>query len=216
MINSKLILCDVDECILHWAEGFTKFLKEHHDIIPNRIRDSHQIYKWLEINPDDANKLVVEFNSSDKFAMLKPVDLSQDVLGKLAEEGYRFVAITSCSSDGVIEKMRRENLFYYFGNIFEEVHCLDFDDDKGRILSMYPKSFWIEDSIDGAERGADIGHVTFLIDQEHNSGLKDPRIIRVKNWTDIYNLIHFWPGGVNSDINSVIPESLKIYIKNRK
>lgn len=190
MLSTKLLLVDVDECLLKWTDGFTKFLKNHHDIIPNRVRDDHEIYKWLEIHPNEALKLITEFNSSEYFSMLEPFDSAQEVLAKLSDEGFRFVAITSCSSDGIIEKMRRENLMYYFGNIFEEVHCLDFDDDKGRILSQYPKTFWVEDAVDWAERGADIGHSTFLIDHEHNKWLDDPRIIRVKDWNTIYKLIH--------------------------
>lgn len=208
MIKSKLILTDVDEVLLHWTGAFTRFIKEHHDIIPSRVRDDHYIAKWLEIHPDEAFAMVKEFNSSDDFGMLEPFDSAQSVLGKLSDEGFRFVAITSCSSDGIVERLRRQNLVYYFGNIFEEVHCLDFDDDKGRVLSRYPKAIWVEDSMDWAVRGADLGHATFLIDHEHNKSLVHPHIMRVKDWNTIYRHIHLF-----SD-NPEIPASLPVTTEN--
>lgn len=185
----KLILTDVDESILQWSAGFTKFLYNRHNFENIRPRDDHRVYKWLEIHPQEAMDLILEFNLSDEFGLLEPFDGAETILPKLYDDGYKFVAITSCSSDGIIEKMRRENLMYYFGNIFEKIYCLDFDADKGQILNQYPKSFWVEDSSDWAERGADIGHLTFLINHEHNKRLNDPRIIRVDDWHTIYNTI---------------------------
>ena len=189
-MDNKLILTDVDECILQWTEGFTNFICDHKDIKVSKERDDHRVYKWLEIHDDEAYKLVMEFNSSNYFSLLEPFACAQQVLPKLYTEGYRFVAITSCSSDSIISKMRRENLQKYFGNIFKEVHCLDFGDDKGEILLQYPKAIWVEDAMEWAVRGADLGHSTFLISHKHNETLVDPRIVRVNNWHTLYNIIH--------------------------
>ncbi|NJO61548.1 MAG: hypothetical protein HC836_25860 [Richelia sp. RM2_1_2] len=190
MLKNKHLLCDVDECILQWTNGFTKFLHQHHNIIPSRIRDDHSVYKWLEIHPEEAHNLVTEFNSSHQFAALEPFDGAQKILPKLYNEGYTIVAITCCSSDSIIAAMRRENLHKYFGNIFQDIICLDFYDDKKAVLSRYKNAFWIEDNMEWAVAGADLGHKTFLINHKHNESLNDSRIIRVDDWHIIYSMIY--------------------------
>ena len=186
---NKLLLTDVDECILQWSTGFIQYLYDYHGFTDIKKRNDHYVSKWLEIHPDEAVTLVTEFNRSHYFAALEPFDSAHIVLPRLYNEGYKIVAITSCSSEGIVAEMRRINLQRYFGNIFSEVHCLDFFDDKGEVLNRYPKTFWVEDSIEWAVRGADLGHTTFLINHLHNESLDDPRIVRVDNWLDIYNMI---------------------------
>lgn len=202
----KLILTDVDEVILQWTKGFTDFLHTHHDIIPDRIRDDHHVYKWLEIHQDHAYDLVMEFNSSHHFAALQPFDGAAKILPKMHREGWKFVAVTSCSSDSIIAQMRRDNLHKFFGDIFTEIHCLDFSDDKGDVLSSYPKTIWVEDAMEWAVRGADLGHSTFLINHKHNETLVDPRIVRVSDWHTLYNIIQSFTGIPE------IPESLEVTV----
>jgi 5'(3')-deoxyribonucleotidase len=189
-LPARLILTDVDEVVLHWTDAFTDWLKTYKNIFPTKYRNDHYISKWLEIHPDDACELVVEFNSSKHFGVLEPYDCASIYLPKLHAEGFKIVAITSCSSHNFVADMRKMNLRKYFGDIFETVHCLDFTGDKGEVLATYPKAFWVEDSDHWAVVGADIGHTTFLVDHLHNKHLNDKRITRVSNWYEIYTKIN--------------------------
>jgi hypothetical protein len=86
---AKLILTDCDEVILHWTDAFTNWLKTEKSIFPTKYRNSHYISTWLDIHPDEACDLVVEFNSSKHFEVLEPYDCATDYLPKLHSEGAR-------------------------------------------------------------------------------------------------------------------------------
>lgn len=190
MLKNRTILSDVDGVLLHWINGFTNFLHQHHNIIPTRIHENHAIHEWLEVHPDKANELIMEFNSSYHFSMLEPLSSAHSVVPKLYNEGYSIIAITSCSSESTIAALRKKNLQKYFGNIFENVYCLDIHDDKKGILEQYKNAFWIEDTMKWAVTGAELGHKTFLIDHSYNRFSDDPRVSRVKNWHIIYDMIY--------------------------
>ena len=200
----KLILTDVDECILQWTDPFIRFVNEKYNVYPKAGRNSHLIYEWLEVHPDKAYEMVIDFNTSHHFGALEPFNSAAKYIPMLHNEGYRFVAISACSDSDHVAEMRKANIAKYFGNIFEDIFCVGFHQGKKSVLEKFPKSFWVEDAMQWALVGADAGHQTFLIDHEHNKLLIDPRIIRVKDWHTIYNLVRSY----NEDDN--IPEGLQI------
>ncbi len=188
--REKMLLVDVDGVLLHWVNGFTKFLLEQHDITVPENQNSHYIHEWLEVHPDAALKLISDFNASHHFSLLEPLNQSDEFLPMFYEEGFRIVAVTSCSSDTKIGEMRRENLHRYFGDIFETIHCLDLHQCKSDILKQYPKGYWVEDIPSWALKGAEAGHLTFLMDHSYNRSFKDSNVIRAKDWYMIYQFVH--------------------------
>ena len=87
--------------------------------------------------------------------------------------------------------MREQNLKEVFGDVFETIECLDTGADKDEALSKIPEgTFWIEDKPVNAELGADMGLVALLLDHAHNSVYNTVNSVRrVKDWTEIYNVI---------------------------
>jgi hypothetical protein len=85
------------------------------------------------------------------------------------------------------------NLEKLFGKTaFEKVICLDTGADKDSALAPYKDSglFWIEDKLENAEVGLNLGLRPVLV--EHGFNMNDsikPGIKKVVNWKEIYEYI---------------------------
>lgn len=185
---NKLILVDVDEVLLHWKKEFSKFLHdlEMHPTVP---WTTHNMVIWLNIPRPEVDKLIYEFNTSGRFENLEEYEYSVESVTKLAEKGYRFVAISACGSDPLVTKIRRRGLEKSFGKVFDDIHCVDGSVGKRSLLESYPKTWWIDDSKENVLIGHEIGHTTLLFDQLPNKDFEHDEITRVYNWKEIYQII---------------------------
>ena len=84
------------------------------------------------------------------------------------------------------------NLKKLFGNTaFEKFVFLDTGEDKDRALEPYRNSamWWIEDKITNCQTGLGLGLKPLLMEHGHNMDYDDPKIPRVRNWRQIYEII---------------------------
>lgn len=126
---------------------------------------------WLGTEPHETIQLIEEFNSSDDFGKLSPVEGAVNALNTaIAHHGerVRFHVVTSCSSDWDTVEMRKANLKRYFGPIFGSVHCLDLGQSKEVLLHAFEPGIWIEDNLKNALIGVRAGHRTFMRQTSHN------------------------------------------------
>lgn len=187
-----MILTDVDGVLLDWFSGFRAWLKTR-GIRPVESGDpsSWDMTEWL---PNlNVQELIMQFNASPDFANIPAYPDAVLYLRKLHKMGHPIVAITSCSADKVTYDMRWDNLQALFGAIFADLICLPLMTSKVPILLTYPPradTWWIEDSLHGAQAGVDVGHQTFLIDRRYNIGKDVHRsVTRVEGWEEIYERI---------------------------
>lgn len=63
--------------------------------------------------------------------------------------------------------------------------------DKDEALEEYRDSgcFWIEDKVENAELGVELGLETILIEHGHNEDYENENIQKVTHWKEIYDLI---------------------------
>ena len=83
------------------------------------------------------------------------------------------------------------NLEKLFGDtVFEEIICLGTGADKDEALAPYRNSecYWVEDKIQNAEVGYNLGLKSILMSHGHNMDYSGS-IPVVKNWAEIYELI---------------------------
>jgi hypothetical protein len=105
--------------------------------------------------------------------------------------GYRFHCITSLSSDKYAQRLRYQNLDLLFGReLWDEVICLPCGADKDDALIPYANSecFWIEDKVQNAELGVQLGLNSILVAHTHNAHYKG-EIPRFHRWKEIYKHI---------------------------
>ena len=191
--KKKVILTDIDGVMLDWEEGFSVWM-EHHGYKP--VEGYKLMYKIGErygISNEEGHKLVRLFNESAAIGFLPPVRDAQHYVRLLAEKHkYKFLAVTSLSTDIYAKELRVRNLKKLFGDIVIDVICLDTGADKDeeldRLSRIYKGNYWIEDKPENADAGVKCGFKSLLVEHGHNLDYKGPATV-VKTWEEIYNII---------------------------
>lgn len=188
----KVILTDADGVLLNWEYAFKTWMKtKGYKIEHPEARDEYGVQHQYNISKALKDLLVLEFNASAAMGFLPSMRDSIHYVKKLhEEEGYVFHVITSMSDDRHAKSLRKSNLRKLFGRyVFEKFIILGCGEDKTEVLNEYRDSglMWIEDKLENAELGRDLGLDSILIAHGHNQG--DHGIPRYSKWKGIYNRI---------------------------
>lgn len=192
--HSKIIITDVDGCLLDWEWSFQVWMQEHgFELLPNS-KLSYSIEDRFGIPTDQGMKWVKQFNESAAIGFLPPLRDAMYYVKRLFEEhGYEFHCITSVGSDPNVHKLREMNLQKLFGaSTITRLVCLDLGASKEDILAEYKGSgyYFIEDKESNAEAGLDVGLKSILMEHGFNMRYQCTRPLPVvKNWKEIYELI---------------------------
>lgn len=187
---NKIIAIDCDGVLVKWEETFDKWMALNE--FKKHASDHYDMHMNYWMSKGQMEVLIKVFNESAWMRYMEPVDGAVDNVKKIAELGYRFHVITSQSLDPIANRARKENLKELFGDVFEKIECLDTGADKDEALDrLEPGTIWIEDKPKNAELGAQMGLVALLLDLPHNSYYNTNKysVQRVKDWTEIYNVI---------------------------
>ena len=180
-----LLLTDLDETVLQFSDTLQSFLESEFGLVSKlRLKDHHDIPQMYGISIEETLDCVRRFHRSEWMRCLPPDPSAVAVLPELYERGYRFVAITACLNEPSIVEARRANL-EVFGMPWEDVRCLGLTRCKKAALECYPPSIWVDDLMDHAATGADVGHRSFLLDKPYNSSKDHPAVTRVGDWHEI-------------------------------
>ena len=191
--KEKIILTDVDGVLLDWEEGFTVWMEHHGHKPVDGYKLMYKIGERYGISNNEGHRMVRLFNESAAIGFLPPLRDAQYYVKLLAEKhGYRFLAVTSLSTDAYAKELRVRNLNKIFGDIFTDVICLDTGADKDEVLkelaTKYSNNWWIEDKPENADCGSAVGFRSILVEHGHNMDAQTDAIVAV-NWEEIYNTI---------------------------
>lgn len=189
----KLILTDCDGVCLDWEWAFNVWMGEHgFEEVPDS-KFSYDMSVRYGIPRDQVRKLIRIFNESAAIGFLPAQRDAVYYIKRLHEEhGFRFHAITSLSLDPNAQKLREMNIHKLFGpTAFERIVCLDTGAEKDDALEEYEGTgcFWVEDKIENAEVGYNMGLKSLLLEHGHNMHYYHDHITIVKNWKHIYEVI---------------------------
>jgi FMN phosphatase YigB (HAD superfamily) len=188
----SLILVDADGVILDWEYAFSVWMEQHGFVKTEGSQFIYDIGKRYGIDHEQGRKLIKIFNESAAIGFLPPLRDAMYYVKRLHEEhGYVFHCITSLSLDANAGKLREMNLRKLFGKTaFEKIICLDTGADKHDALEPYRDSgcWWVEDKIENAEVGLELGLRSILMEHGHNMNHECPYPV-VKNWREIYAII---------------------------
>ncbi len=194
MEKHKVILTDADGVLVTWLTGFEEFMSEKgYSHVPN-TRNTDSMEARYCITNNEAYTLISEYNESPFVADLAPHADAVEYIGKLVEEGFKFVCITSIGSNPNSIKYRKENLDKLFGPCFLELICLNFGSSKKDALMPWRGSdlFWIEDHAKNAEQGHELGLKSILIRHEYNQHYTPehfPVVGPDNPWKKIYEIV---------------------------
>jgi len=191
-MNDQTILTDCDGVLLDWEWAFGIWMQERGYVQRPNAKDYYKISDQFEnLSAPDAKKFTRLFNESAAIGFLPPLRDSVYWMKRLNEElGYRFICITSLSTDVNAQKLRRMNLEKYYGDVFDDVVCLETGSDKHEALDKVVGTgyWWIEDKPENADVGFERGLRSILIEHGHNMNHTCPYPI-VKNWKEIFEIV---------------------------
>ena len=191
---NKTILTDCDGVLLNWDWAFITWCKFKGIVDEDVVIDykKYDMVERLDFNTEvDCPDLVREFNSSAAIGFLPPLRDAVEYVTKLGDEGWRFVVITSMSTNPYAIQLRIDNLTKMFGPVFDEITSLDTGADKTFQLSKYQNSelYWIEDKIENAKVGVKLGLKSILMEHGHNMEYQGGARL-VKNWHDVWRIVN--------------------------
>ncbi len=196
--TEKIILTDVDGVLLDFPAQMTVFLNEQKNanIKLEDWQKSYWIHDLLGCTVEEASQMAVEFSHSDYFKHLPAKECALEAVENLANDGWRFIAITAagtgCGNQDVkrVHSNRFENLEKHFGSVFDDLHITNFRNCKGPKLEEFDSAWWIEDSVSHANAGHDIGHKSIIIESNHYDPEKNIyNLPLVKTWHEIEALV---------------------------
>jgi hypothetical protein len=185
---NKIILTDCDGVLLNWQYAFDCWIKSKGYI--KLKKDLYSVNESYAISRGEAVKLIIQFNESATIGYLPPLRDSIHYIKKLHEEkGYIFHVITSLSKNIYAQKLREQNLQKLFGSAIDRVICLDTGEDKNKALEPYRDSglLWVEDKIENARLGEEMGLEPVLMQHRFNMHASD--IYKVDNWKEIFHIV---------------------------
>ena len=190
-LSKKMILVDCDGVLVDWQYGFYRWMRERgYEPV---AQGHYDINETFGITKSESKTLVRTFNESAAIGWLPQFRDSVKYVRRLHEgHGFIFHCITSLSLDTYAGKLREKNLHALFGKtVFEKIECLDCGADKDEALEPYRDSgcFWVEDKVENAITGLNMGLQSVLIEHDHNKSATVDGVLRAKNWKEIYELI---------------------------
>jgi len=194
MKKEKIILTDADGVLVDWNTAFDKFMARHgHPRVPETDSE-YNISIRHNVTTHQAMEYVKQFNESVDIATLSPFADSVEYVRLLSELDFRFVVVTSISSHPDAKVHRTNNLIDLFGDVFDDIHCIEQGASKAAILLNWADTgyFWIEDHMRQAEAGHEAGLKTVLINHPYNYHYKTdlfPTVSYDTPWNEIYNMV---------------------------
>lgn len=183
------ILTDVDGVLLNWEYAFNTWMKSHGYVESQLSRGAaYDMGDRYGLSKSEKTQLIKMFNESAAIGFLPPLRDAIHYVRKLHEKhGYVFHVITSLSLDRNAQILREQNLIKLFGEgVFEKFTYCDTGADKDEALEPYRNcgDIWIEDKVENAELGLDLGLDSILIEHGHNMNYDN--IPLMKNWKEVY------------------------------
>lgn len=195
-MSNKLILVDVDGVLLDWKNGFLQFMAI--EGIVEKDNSKYHVWEWMEtkdkkeIDEEKGRFMIEYFNRSAWMRFLDPLRDVVDIVKALKAKGYEFKAITSMHTDKPAQELRKMNIAEIFGEgTISDITFLPTGADKTEALSKYEGSgaWWIEDKVENAKIGKDLGLTPIIIEHEYNKDQYVHEIPTAKFWSTVYKHI---------------------------
>lgn len=189
----KILLTDVDGTFLDFAPAYFAYMESKGWVLPE-FNPAKRLYVSMGMEPDASDDYVCDFSESDFGANLQAYPDAVRYLERFKRDGWLIVAISKWHNSPKAIANREYNIEKHFGKgLFDKIHCIGLKSNKYPFLENYIKNssydvrYWVEDHVEYASMGADLGANSFLLNRPDNQqkweGLN---VFRVNNWLEIY------------------------------
>jgi uncharacterized HAD superfamily protein len=185
------LLLDVDGVLLDWLSGFESYLLQqapelHRDF--TGLEQAENLEQLLGMSDHQMHEWIDRFHHDVSFEYLMPLPGAQKALQVLSDWCH-MSCITASGSSPTSAQMRKSNLHAVFGDVFQDIICVDRSVDKPDYLAAYEPGYWVEDQLKNALMGTQAGHQSFLMDAPYNRKLHSEQVTRVDNMLQVGDII---------------------------
>lgn len=187
----KLILTDIDGCCLDWNASFDEYMRTFDVYMQDRTE--YALGKRYGVDHEWILKAAKDFNESQAITTLNAHKDAVSGIATLASAGYRFIAVTAVGNSPTTVRYRESNLLSTFGDVFDEVICVQLTSAKVDVLRRWEGSglLWIEDCHRHAKAGARLGLKSIMVEADYNRLHVDDDVMVVGGetpWAEISKL----------------------------
>lgn len=197
----KAIVMDVDQVLLDHTGRLREYFNQRFDKHITGQPGFWDDFNWLGVgsHPEFLD-VIREFSEDYQFGTLDALPGADVVLHSLRNDDFKLVAVTACGTSELTKSLRLVNLFHRFGDIFDEVHFVEFNATKLSIFKDIQTRYEVEAFIDDKPEnvqdilyGSDIPKV-ILMKAPHNRAFRETNTLDAihyaYSWYDCKNLIN--------------------------
>ena len=188
---NKVILTDCDGVLMNWEYAFNVWMQSQGYEMSDKGMTHYDMGDRNDLSRNKKRQLVRQFNESAAIGFLPPLRDAMYYVDLLhRKHGYVFHMITALSKDESAQKLRIMNTKKLFGETtFEKFIFVDTGADKDEVLDEYYDSgfIWIEDKLENAELGDQLGLESILVEHGHN--MDNDQFPTFASWKEIYDYI---------------------------
>jgi hypothetical protein len=179
------LLIDIDGVFFNWARGFCQYMAS---IGFESLHDNPTKFTMTDIFPqlEKPWEHIMDFQHSPFYRGLETYPEIEKALYRVKALGVNIIAVSSCGTTEVIQRVRREDLAKY--NLFNDVVMLDLGAAKTEVLAQYPRAVFVDDQIEVAAQGMESGHISFVADMPYNQTPLPDGLYRLKEPNELVRL----------------------------
>lgn len=185
------LLLDVDGVLLDWLAGFEQYLLRHAPELHtdfSGLQNVKNLEQLLGMTDDQMHEWIARFHLDPSFEHLQTLPGAQAAIHILSP-WCKITCITASGSNPVSVRMRKRNLHTHFGDVFDQVICVDRSTDKPKHLTQFDPGYWVEDQLKNAIMGVQAGHHSYLIDAVYNRAHDHVQVVRVHNLLEVGDIM---------------------------
>lgn len=135
----QMAIIDIDDVILDWTKGFSKFIGV------DLTQSNKRIHEVLKISIDEEIRLITQFNQSEAFGGLPFITDAIDGIN-LLKNTYTLYFVTSCGNSQITMDLRINNLTTLVTP--EQLIFLDLHKPKNEIIKQLQPKLMVDDNVE--------------------------------------------------------------------
>jgi len=186
----RFFLVDIDDVSLNWIDSFKQAHRGYQ--FEPEYPTTWLLQGWIfqngePISQEKVLELISSFNHSLHFQSLPSYPGALEMLERIKSLDYHIIAITSCTSDPIVEAYRHQNIEKEFPNLISRVICLPLGMSKKETLGRFKKSFFLDDNTQHVRDALELGHQAYLMTRPWNAS--DRIIHRIHDFKDLETVV---------------------------
>lgn len=200
-MRKKAIVTDVDQVLLDYYSRLREYVNSKYGRLIEGLPEDWDLTSWLQCADKlEMLEILTEFSTLKEFGTLDAFPGADVVLHELIREGYSIICLTACGTRDITKALREVNLFHRFGDIFEEIHFVGFDDGKVDTVRSIQERYDVVAFID--DKPQNIMDIYFELDMDNIILMKSPhnrewrqtgyKILSAFSWYECKQIINGW------------------------